>query len=378
MQQNLRPHSTRLGQGSLELLVVAGLALILLAIVFATTQTQYIGTQSGLAASQAHTAAQDFVQTSDAVSGQGIGARQRLFITLPDATNYAYANCTNTASVGYSTALGDTESNAQARRSFCCTNQIPQQGGQFEFLVESTPTCVSITQVSPATPATSFSIDPPVVYALLSYPGTNSSTQTLTVTNLLNTSLPVTLAINWNQTSGITANFVGDGTTTTLTVPALSASTAQINFTTSANALGNYVGSLTANASDGNSTTAQLSATVLTSGTTGGGGASNVSEVVVNAYNDSTYGSRRFIFPAPDAVSVTGGGWPPSSTVTVTFLYPNNTVISSNTSVPVNSTGNFLVVFNPAGYAAAAGYGVSVTNGISAATTAFTVNACPV
>ncbi|NYZ78838.1 hypothetical protein H0N99_01690 [Candidatus Micrarchaeota archaeon] len=349
------------GQGATELLVL--LAIIALAglIIYSASQTKLSESSKTLITSQARAAVNDLASAASEVYSEGVGAKRKVYITIPEGANPSRIFINNTMiNLGLTIESQTTDINTQTSMRVVQGADFPTTPGSYWVTVTAMQGYVLIGNSNLLVNPTSLSFQ--------MSPAT-SANGTVTFTNNGNASLNVTLTAQWSYAGVVDLTL---NTTNFILAPRAQSAllvTLQTYAETSLTSYSGVIG-VTTNSSEA----AQISVNVNVIGNQLPTG---VSYITIDTFKDSTYSIRTTNFTLPQVVNITGSYWTPNSNITIQIKDSSGNILNSfnctvTSSGAVNSTN---CLFTPSGIAASQ-YSV-VVSGSSANPSFFNITACP-
>lgn len=353
----------RTSQASVELMIIIAIGLIALLAFFSLSQEKLSQTTESIAISQAKAAVDSLARAADEVYSEGVNSTKQVYVTIPEGANLTLSEISgHSIKISVRSAGGYTD--VVARTEGTVFGSLPDYPGGYWLTVISHEGAVSIgTSV--------MQVSPTAVFTEMSQ--ASSERENVTVRNYGEDSMVVTGTLGWSES---------DVTFENLTVLYfLLASGASKNLTFEINssfyAVGSFAGYLDLVADNGEELSVPLTVHVYGAGG-GSPGASNVSYLAVETFKNSSCDTEKLIFDPPSNTTLYGSGWPVGVSLDLAvYNYSGSSVYSTN---PVtNSTGEFSVIWSPAGLAGGQ-YSLNVSDPASPANSAsgyfFTVVSC--
>ena len=350
------------GQGAIELLVLLTVIAGAGVMIYVSSQTNLGEFRRALIISQAKAAVNDLASAASEVYSEGVGAKRRVYIVMPEGAIPERVFVNNTMiNVGVRIDSTTTDINAQTTMKLVQGADFQTTPGSYWVTVTAKEGYVligtSYLDVSPS--SLSVEMQP-----------SNSTTRVVKFTNLGNSPLSVTLSPQWSDNETVelmlnTTAFVlassGDAATAYLLVSLQTYSNTPLRL---------YSGEITA--STNASETADISLNVNVVGTQLPTG---VSQILIETFKESSYSTPTTNFTVPTMVNITGSDWTPG-TVTIDVRNPSASSVNGYpTQAIANSSGGFLHQFNPAGISSGQ-YSVIVNQSTTNSTTYFNITVC--
>lgn len=334
----------RRGQSSVELIIVLSAIMILLAFIYVASQSQLTASQNVVRVSQARASVVELARAANYVYYHGPGSRVQVFVTIPDGAAPQRMGVFNETYVNIGVYISGTVTDVNEKVSVPRVVQganFPTQPGGYWVWVTAKEGYVIIGDIS-------WDIKPAQVALEMLQ---NSSTgRTLVATNYLNSSVNVSLVLDWSHGAQISVSLNGSASQDLVLAPSgATGDAATLNLQLAAlpgAPLGAYAGFIAANGSDGQVINVPLFIQVV--GQQGGGPPTNVSYVLIDTWNDSAYTVPQTIFDPTETVDIHGSGFTSNSNVSIRVYNPSAALVHSNETTS-NSSGGFAYYWNPGG-----------------------------
>jgi hypothetical protein len=267
----------RKAQAAVELTVIASLMMILLFLLFEFGETKINESTSMLQVSEARNTVDRLAKAVTEVRNEGVGARRKVYVKIPDRVNPNRILIGNTTiTLGVYTLNGTSDINAATDFTVVQGGFFPTAPGTYWVWVISRQGYVQI--------GSSFGVDPSNVYFEL-FP-TNSTSTNITLTNLGISTVNVTSNLTWSD-SETSATINGTSSMSFLLLTG-STNSQLINLSVTANSnasFGLHSGyiSITTNLSE------REVIPILVNVVSQPVGLQNVSYLIIDTYNDSSY-----------------------------------------------------------------------------------------
>lgn len=300
------------------LLTAVSIALFAVVAVLVYSQMGDIGKVQAL--DKTRGAMQDITNAANEVYLQGSGARKTILVSLPaeiDPATLAVLN--NSVTVKFRDSDISVKSEVPIYGTF-------QNETTFYLDVVSEGMIVRIG-------VPQFVTSPTSLFYSMCANITASQNKILTVTNNQNSSTEVNITLSWgyagvNVTVSDSSVNLSQGESKNITVTAAATAT-NVNV---------YTGSLTLYSSSYSLT---VPITISTDAC-GGANATNVSQVRIHLYKNSSYATEKVAFDLPQNATITTGNWSANSTVTLDIRDPSNMSVSGYPkNVLMNSSGGY-------------------------------------
>lgn len=361
-------------QASLEILILTGIGLVVLALVISSAQERLTTSESALRVQQAQASANAIARAADEVFAQGSGTRRSVSIVIPEGLiSTALQNQTVVISMRHSGGLTDV----LARANEQLYGAMPATPGAYTLWLTAQETSVLVETGNAA-----ITFDPLVLVHTALLNTTNATTTQLatTATNYGTTLISLTTSLVWTATSiNVTYNNTDDQA---FSLSPGESRTIVLNVSIGANVTGSFSGTLNANASNGQ--TFQIG--VIVESLAGvcavqscPAASSVIAYVTGGTYKDNTYTKAKLIFNPGEAnqvVDILGHPWVPGTTVTLKILNPSNSTLPGYPkNLVTNSTGSFTDTLDPTGFTPGL-YTAIANSSTTNATNSFTVTGC--
>ncbi|MCX6775910.1 MAG: hypothetical protein NT130_03630 [Candidatus Micrarchaeota archaeon] len=351
-------------QGAIELLVI--LAMIALAglVIYSTSQNTLAESSKALIVSQARATVNDLSSAASEVYSEGVGARRKVYITIPEGVDSSKVYVNNTMiNIGLKIGGQTSDINTQTSMRLLQGSDFPTTPGGYWVDVVAKNGYVLIGSSYLSIVPQSISVE---------MPPSNSTSTLVTFTNMGSVPLNVTLSPQWTYAGVVnmslnTTNFIlstsGDSST----------SYVNVNFITYQDTpLQPYAGTI--NVATNSSETAQIDVYV---NVVGNQLPTGVSYITIDTFKDSGYSSPTTNFALPYYATINGSNWN-EGIVTLDILGPSGSSVSGYpVQLNVNSSGIFIYnEFNPAGLQIGV-YNILASQSETNASYSFNITACP-
>ncbi|QLJ53367.1 MAG: hypothetical protein Sv326_1192 [Candidatus Fermentimicrarchaeum limneticum] len=351
----------RKGQGATELLVLLAMIAIVGLVIYASSQTTLAESRKALLLSQARATVNDLAAASSEVYSEGVGAKRRVYIIIPEGSDSARVYVNNTIiNVGIRIDSTVTDINTKTTMRVVQGADFPTTSGSYWVPVTAKEGYVLI--------GSSFLDISPTSVSVEMLPSNSTSTG-IRFTNLGPASLNVSLSVQWTHNGTVdmslnTTNFILASSGDAVTNYAL------VSFQTNANTpLQLYSGKIAVSTNTTESAEIPLSVDVVGTQVPTG-----VSYVVIETFKNSSYATQTTNFTLPVNAIITGSDWTPGA-VSIDIKDPSSTSVSGYpTQVTANSSGGFSHLWNPAG--ATPGQYTVVANQSTTNSTTFNITVC--
>lgn len=347
------------GQGATELLTL--LAVIALAglIIYSASQTDLSQSTETLITSQARATVNDLSSAASQVYSEGVGAKTKVYITIPEGANSSRIFINNTMiNIGLTIGSQATDINTQTTMKVVQGADFPTTPGSYWVTVTSMQGYVLIGDVYLVVSPTSLS------FQVLPATSTNG---TVTFTNNGNAPLSVNLTTQW-----LYAGIV-DLTPTIANFTLASGAQSSLNFTVTTYAgtpLTSYSGVINVTTNSSGAAPITVNVNVIGSQLPTG-----VYYITVDTFKDSAYSIRTTNFTLPYNGTITGSGWS-SGAVTINIVGPSGTSVSGYPTTCSTSFGSLInCQLNPAGLTPGV-YNLTANQSSYSANYSFSVAAC--
>lgn len=331
-------------QAAVELIVVVAAIMLVLSVLFEFSQTNLNENISLIQLSQARNTVNSLAEAASEVHNEGVGARMKVYITIPDGVNPNRIIIGNgTITIGVYVANGTSDvSSTQLGFTIVQGGFFPTTPGSYWVWVIGKQGYVQI--------GSSINVNPLAEYFEL-FPN-NSSSRNISFTNYGTAPVNVSLALVWSDSEVSTA-LNGSGTIS-FPLQAGTSNSQIVNLSASANSNASrglhsgYI-SVATNISEGE--TIPVTVNVVSQPI----GLQTISYITIDTYNDSTYTYSNTSFQPYSAVYYSVKSYNSTdnlanSTVTVRVYNPSSVLISEQT-YPPNSTGTYQSYYTPLTYA---------------------------
>ncbi|MFH1971900.1 MAG: Ig-like domain-containing protein [archaeon] len=119
------------GQASTEMLILIGMAVIVIGLLVVYSQTTLFSAKDQYKEEQARLAVEDITSTAEYIYQQGLGAKTRVYVTIPN--NVAYTNVTS----NYVSITFDNGNSVVSSVDFDVTGSLPENDGSYWIEIES-------------------------------------------------------------------------------------------------------------------------------------------------------------------------------------------------------------------------------------------------
>jgi hypothetical protein len=348
------------GQGATELLVLLAVIALTGLIIYSASQTNISQSSETLITSQARATVNDLSSAASQVYSEGVGAKTKVYITIPEGANPSRIFINNTI-INIGMTLGPqttTDINTQTSMKVVQGADFPTTPGSYWVTVTAMQGYVLIGDtyllVNPT--SLSFQMSPATL-----------ANGTVTFTNNGNVPLSVNLTTQWSYPG------IVDLAPTTANFALASGAQYAFNLTVQTYAgtpLTSYSGVI--NVTTNSSGAAPITVNVDVIGTQLPTG---VFYITVDTFKDAAYSIRTTNFTLPYNGTITGSGWS-SSAVTINIVGPSGTSVSGYPTTCATSFGSLInCQLNPAGLTPGV-YNLTANQSLNNATYSFNVTAC--
>ena len=356
------------GQAAVELVVILAVSLLVLFVIISLSSQYLAELTSSKIIAEARNSVEDLAAAAKQVYYQGEGARQKVFITIPEGVNSSKSgvgNRTITINTLGTDVLASTEFDVRGR--------IPTTPGGYTVWVTAKKGYVLKGTLSlSAEPST-------LLLHFFSENYTQSSQNSVVFKNDGESTIDVELKLNF-PSGDVNASFTNPTDTSFLLLPDESKEVL-LDFRIGEDSFGSYSGVLHANASNEDELEVDIIVDVTsqictTQACPPSGAACTPHYAVIETYNDSSYTSYKEIFDPSEYVSISGAGWELSSQITLDIKEPGGfSVVGYPKLVDTDSGGRFSEQWNTAG-AAAGEYTVRANYSTKQRSSKFNITVC--
>jgi hypothetical protein len=348
-------------QGAMELLILLALITFVGLIIYSSSQTSLSQSNKLLITSQARATVNDLASAASEVYSEGVGARRKVYVTIPEGVDSARVYANNTMiNIGLNLSPNTTtDINTQTTMRVVQGADFPTTPGSYWVYVTAQEGYVIIGNPN-------ININPTIL--LLTTSPSSSTNAVVTFTNTGATPVSVNLTPQWSYNGTVdlscnVTNFALYPTVGGSTVYVLVMIQTYMNTT-----LQPYIGRIlvTTNTTE----TGEISLVVNVVGTQLPAG---VSYITIDTFKNSSYSTATTNFTLPKMVNVNGSGWT-NGVVTLTINNPSGSSIYS-TNVIANTSGSFSYTWNPAGNLAG-NYTLIANQSSTSTNTTFNITAC--
>jgi len=319
-------------QLAVELTVIASAIMLVLFLLFVFGQTKLNENASIASVSEARDSVDRLAKAAIEVHTEGVGARRKIYITIPDKVNPNRVMIGNgTITMGVYVENGTTDVSSPVGFTVVQGGYFPTTPGSYWVWVISRTGYVQI--------GSTIEINPLNIYFEL-FP-TNSSSKTITLTNYGPSPVNVTLTSVWAD-SEVSVSVNGSSNTSFTLSPGI-ANLQNININASANSnasFGLHSGYITVTTNASEAETIPVLVTIV-------GQSGQQYYMTIETYNDSSYTYPNSTFSQSNIVyylirSYNSTNNLVNSTVTVGIYNPDMALMSQQTYSPNNGTGVYI------------------------------------
>jgi len=347
------------GQASTEFIIILAASLVIFSAIAVVSSSQLVDLGTQHTNQQANSAVVDLARAADDVYQQGLGARKKVYIEIPDdiVANESFVR-NNTINM----RIGNTD--VWATTVPTVFGAIPSTSGGNYCWVRSYGSYVTV--------CTAFiDVYPTSVYELMAQ---NQTVQaTLDVTNDANITTDVNITVSWGNahvglvTSPLSFSLAPDAN-----------QTVTLTFTTDSTAGGIYSGDITI---AGNNTYVNdtIDVPVTVEVTFPSSPVQNCTAVSINisTYKDSGYTTPSSAFNRTQRAAISTGNWSGGEALTMNIIKPGGgSVTGYPTTVTANASGGYAAFWDAVG-ATVGVYNVTVNNSGTIVSKTYNVTACP-
>jgi len=331
------------GQAAVELVVILAVSLLVLFVIISISSQYLADLGSSKIIGEARNSVEDLAAAAKQVYYQGEGAKQQVFVTVPEGVNPSRTGIGNrTIDIN---VLG---TDVIATTDFDVRGKIPTTPGGYTLWVTAKKGYVLIGTVSLSVNPSFLSIH------FFSKNESQFSQSSLTFTNEGDLGSDVELHLDF-PAGDVNVSLSNPADAGFSLLPSASKGVL-LNFTVAENAFGTYSGRLRANASNGDELYVDIIVDVTSrictnvSCPAAGGANCTPKYAVIETFNDSTYTNFKEIFETSENVIISGSGWQTSSNVTLDIKRPDGPSLPGYPIlVGTDSQGSFSLQLNTAG-----------------------------
>ena len=137
------------GQASVEWMVILSVAILILAVMLSFNQDSYQSFRSNLRVSKAKSTLNDLKNAADFVYSQGSGAKTRIYVTIPHASNFTITTLsTGKGQIQTVVYVKGREEYFDVYTNANLTGSLPSNAGGYCIDVESLEEVVNISRSS--------------------------------------------------------------------------------------------------------------------------------------------------------------------------------------------------------------------------------------
>jgi len=350
------------GQGATELLMLLAMIAVAGLIIYSASQDKLAESNKALIVSQARAAVNDLSSAASEVYSQGVGAKRKVYITIPEGAEPSRVYVNNTMiNIGVRIDSQITDINTQTSMRVVQGSDFPTTPGSYYVTVVAKQGYVLIGVSYLSVVPTSISVE--------MSPSTSTST-VVTFTNNGNVPLNVTLSQQWSYAGLVDLTL---NTTNFILTTSGSLSTAYLTVTLQSYAgtpLQPYIGKITVSTNSTESAQIDIYANVVGTQLPTG-----VSYITIDTFKDSAYSSQTTNFTLPYNITINGTAWN-EGFVTINIMGPSNSSVSGYpVTITADASGSFNNSFNPAGLPAGV-YNITANQSVTNATYSFNITTC--
>ncbi|QLJ52755.1 MAG: hypothetical protein Sv326_0580 [Candidatus Fermentimicrarchaeum limneticum] len=356
------------GQTAVELVVILAVSLLILFVILSLS-AQYLGElSSSKSMAEARNGVDDLAAAAKQVYYQGEGAKQQVFVKIPEGTDAQKSGITNRT-----ISLNVLGSDVVARTDFEIKGRIPTTPGGYSVWVNAKRGYVLIGTMS-------LSAEPGSLFVhFFSKNQSQSSQQSVVFKNDGESEMAAELNMEF-PSGDVNVTFSNPSDTNFQLQPGESKEVL-LDFNVAEGAFGSYGGMLYANSSNGDELAVNIIVDVTsqictTPSCPSAGMNCTPHYVVIETFNDSTYTNFKEIFDSSEYVTIGGSGWTPSSQITVDIKDPGGASVAGYPKlVTADQDGIFSEQWDTAG-AITGTYTVHANDSTKKRSYAFDITAC--
>jgi len=361
-------------QAAVEVLILLAIGMAVLALIMSAAQERLTSSDTVLRAQQSQSAANSIARAADEVYSQGVGSRRSIDLIIPEGI--VGASLVN-RTILLRLAQAGGQSDITARTAEDVYGSLPGVPGRYTIWITAEEQRVQIRAG-----LQDLALNPTLLY--YNTP-TSNSTQNIPLstiaTNLGSSTLTVNTQLMW-ASAEVSVGYANPADSSFSLLPAESR-TITLNVVINASAAGTYTGSLTANASNGDTTQAAIAIEVISgacpSQTCPLSVNRTVARITGSTFSNDTYSRNKLIFDTADLVTpvtISSGNWTANSIITLNLLDPANDVVSGYPKLMLaNSTGDFSDTYDPSNGSPGT-YTILANDSTRSATWNFTITGC--
>ncbi|MEM3555710.1 MAG: hypothetical protein QXF56_03275 [Candidatus Micrarchaeia archaeon] len=349
----------RRGQGATELLVLLALVAVVGLVIYSSSQSTLAESKKAFLLSQARATVNDLAGAASEVYSEGVGARRRVYIVIPEGTEPSRVYVNNTIiNIGVRIDSTVTDVNTQTTMKVVQGSDFPTTPGSYWVPVTAREGYVLIGNKFLDANPSSISVE---------LMPSNSTERVVRFSNFGHSPFNVTLSTQWAYSGSVDVSL----NVTNLILSVGAAKDVLVNFTTYASTqLGSYSGRIDVTTNTTESTEIPITVNVVGTQVPTG-----VSYIVIETFKYSNYTVPTTNFTIPTNVVINGSDWTPGVVTIDIKDSSGNSVSGYPTEVTANSSGGFTHTWNPAG-AAVGQYTVTANQSSSSSTDYFEITAC--
>jgi hypothetical protein len=356
------------GQTAVELVVILAVSLLILFVIISIS-SQYLGElSSSKAIAEARSSVDELANAARQVYYQGEGAKQQVFIKIPEGVNPERTGVFERA-----IAINVLGTDVVATTDFEVRGRIPTTPGGYAVWVTAKKGYVLIGTVS-------LTAEPSAVFLhFFSENETQSSSTSVVLRNDGEVELDVEINLTFPE-GGVNVSLSNSSETSFHLVPGESKEV-WLDVVVGRNIIGSFGGVLRANASNGDEVAVPIAVDVtsqscLPPSCPAEGVNCTPHYMVIETFNDTTYTVLKDIFDPSENVVISGSGWEAFSRVSVDIKNPGGVSVAGYPKlVEVDGEGVFTDTWNTAGSVVGV-YTVRVNDSAKERFTTFNISGC--